>query len=92
MSELAGVLDAPVAGITITFHSQWQPSRQRMDQVSSPFTSKERHLSNSVRGTDRRVDGNWHYYKCVADRGIWVLLVSIPYQSQTQNLLNKKSI
>lgn len=63
-----------------------------MDQVSSPFTSKERHLSNSVRDVDRRVDGNWHYYKYVADSGIWFLLVLIPYPSQTQSLVKKKSI
>lgn len=73
--------------LLFTFHSWWQPSRQRMDQVSSPFTSKERHLSNSVRGVDRTVDGNWHYYKYVADRGIWFLLVSIPYQSEPKTSL-----
>lgn len=28
---LAGVLDAPTAAIAITFHSWWQPNRQRMD-------------------------------------------------------------
>lgn len=63
-----------------------------MYQVSSPFTSKKRHLSNSGRDVDRRGDGNWHYYKYVADRGIWFLLVSIPYQYQTQSLFKKKSI
>lgn len=66
---LAGVLDAPMAGIAITFHSWWQPNRQRMDQVSSPFISKEKHLCNRVRNVDRRVDGNWHYYKYITDGG-----------------------
>lgn len=61
---LAGVLDAPAAGIAITFHSWWQPNRQ-MDQVSSPFTSKE----NTVRDVDRTVDGNWHNYKYITDGG-----------------------
>lgn len=66
---LAGVLDAPMAGIAITFHSWWQPNRQRMDRVSSPFTSKGKHLSNTVRDVDRRVDGNWHCYKYITGGG-----------------------
>lgn len=66
---LAGILDAPMAGIAITFHSWWQPSRQRMDQVSSTFTPKEKHLSSTVRDVDRGVDGNRHYYKYITDGG-----------------------
>lgn len=66
---LAGVLDTPMVGIAITFHSWWQPNRQRMDQVSFPFTSKEKHLCNTVRDVDRRVDGNWHCYKYITDGG-----------------------
>lgn len=55
---LAGEGHAPMDHISPLVAS----SRQRMYHISSPFTSKERHLSNSVRGADRRVDGNWHCY------------------------------